>query len=111
MKQVLYTEQAINLLEEDVRRLVEGGYFSEEDYAVEYIRNILQFFALNFNHLTSSAAPEFFKQFSMSEHPLQYVKYCKSRQVTWYAFFEELAEIYSVVYVANNRLIGHHLDS
>lgn len=110
MKQVLYSEQAINLLEEDVRRLVAGGYFSDEDYAVEYIRNILQFFSLNFNHLTPSPAPEFFGQFRMSDQLLQYVKYCKNRQITWYAFFEELASIYSVVYVANNRLIGHHLE-
>ena len=28
----------------------------------------------------------------------------------WNAFFEELENVYSIVYLANNQLIGHRLD-
>ena len=28
----------------------------------------------------------------------------------WNVFFEELENVYSIVYLANNQLIGHHLD-
>ena len=34
----------------------------------------------------------------------------KNAHTTWYAFYEELENVYSIVYLANNKLIGHLLD-
>ena len=47
MKEVVYTPQALLQFEESVRVLVEQNYFSEEDYAVDYMRDIFRHFALN----------------------------------------------------------------
>ena len=30
-------------------------------------------------------------------------RYRKNTQITWYAFYEELENVYSIVYLANNR--------
>lgn len=46
----------------------------------------------------------------MDGHELYYVTYRKSSRTTWYAFFEELDQVYSVVYLATNQLIGHRLE-
>lgn len=50
MKKVVFTKQALLWFEDNVRQLVENGYFSDEDYAVEYMRDIFSYFALNLNN-------------------------------------------------------------
>ncbi len=40
MKEVVYTRQSLLQFEESVKELVEQRYFSEEDYAVDYMRAI-----------------------------------------------------------------------
>ena len=40
MKEVVYTRQALLQFEENVKELVEQRYFSEEDYALDYMREI-----------------------------------------------------------------------
>ena len=110
MKKVLYTKQVLLQLKESVQQLVEQGYFSEEDYAVDYIRDIFRYFSLNLSNLVTYDAPNYFDRYIVDGHRLKYVKYCKSNRTTWYAFFEELEDVYSVVYLGNNHLIGHHLN-
>ena len=44
------------------------------------------------------------------ESILHFVRYRKNAHTTWYAFYEELENVYSIVYLANNKLIGHLLD-
>ena len=110
MKEVLYSRQALLQLEESVSQLVEQGYFSEEDYAVDYVRDIFRYFALNLHNLLAHDAPEYFNRYSVDHRKLCYVKYRKSNHTTWYAFFEELEKVFSIVYLGNNHLIGHHLD-
>ena len=39
MKEVVFTRQALLQFEESVKELVEQRYFSEEDYAVDYINH------------------------------------------------------------------------
>ena len=67
-------------MEQNVHQLVDGGYFSEEDYAVEYVRDIFRYFSLNLQNLISSPAPQFFNQYRESNNPLLYVRYRKSRR-------------------------------
>lgn len=110
MKQVLYSRQALLQLEESIQQLVEQGYFSEEDYAVDYIRDIFRYFSLNLQNLVSHPAPAYFTRYRVDGSTLFYVKYRKSSHTTWYAFYEELENAYSIVYLGNNHLIGHHLD-
>ena len=94
MKEVVYTKQALLQFEESVKELVEQGYFGEEDYAIMYMRDIFRYFALNLQNSVSVAAPEYFN------------RYC----VDGKTFYEELENVYSIVYLANNKLIGHLLD-
>ena len=110
MKQVLYTRQALLQFEESTKELVEQGYFSEEDYAVDYMREIFRYFALNLQNSVYVRAPEYFERYKVNGKDLFYARYRKSTHTTWYAFFEELANAYSIVYLGTNQLIGHRLD-
>ena len=110
MKEVVYTKQALLQFEESVKELVEQGYFGEEDYAIMYMRDIFRHFALNLQNSVSVAAPEYFNRYGVDGKTLYYVRYRKNAHTTWYAFYEELENVYSIVYLANNKLIGHLLD-
>lgn len=110
MKEVVYTRQALLQFEESVKELVEQHYFSEEDYAVDYMREIFRYFALNLQNSIRVKAPAYFDRYQVDHKEVFYVRYRKSSHTTWYAFFEELENVYSIVYLANNQLIGHRLD-
>ncbi len=110
MKQVFYTRQSLLQFEENVQQLVERGYFGEEDYAVDYMREIFRYFALNLENSVAVKAPEYFNRYQVDGRELFYVRYRKSSQTTWYAFFEELEDKYSIVYLGNNKFIGHLLN-
>ena len=110
MKEVVYTRQALLQFEESVRELVEQQYFSEEDYAVDYMRDIFRYFALNLQNSIRVKAPDYFDRYKVDGQVVLYIRYRKSSRTTWYAFFEELENVYSIVYLANNQLIGHRLD-
>lgn len=110
MKEVVYTRQALLQFEENVKELVEQRYFSEEDYALDYMREIFRYFALNLQNSVRVKAPTYFDRYKVDGKDLYYVRYRKSYRTTWYAFFEELEKIYSIVYLGNNQLIGHRLE-
>ena len=110
MKEVVYTRQALLQFEESVKELVKQRYFSEEDYAVDYMREIFRYFALNLQNSVFVKAPDYFDRYKVDGKDIHYVRYRKSNHTTWYAFFEELENVYSIVYLANNQLIGHRLD-
>ena len=110
MKEVVFTPQALLQFEESVKELVARNYFSEEDYAVDYMRDIFRHFALNLEHSVRTNAPAYFERYIVDGHELYYVIYRKSSRTTWYAFFEELDKVYSIVYLATNQLIGHRLE-
>lgn len=110
MKEVVYTRQALLQFEESVKELVEQRYFSEEDYAVDYMRDIFRYFSLNLQNSISVKAPVYFDRYKVDGKEVFYVRYRKSSHTTWYAFFEELENVYSIVYLGNNQLIGHRLE-
>ncbi len=106
MKNVRYSVDVELQLKESIEQLVERGYFSEEDYAVNYIRDLVTYFQLNLNHLTAFDAPEYFARYGSN---LKYAIYRKSSRTTWYAFFQETSEGLIIVYLANNHLMGHRI--
>jgi len=110
MKEVVYTRQALLQFEESVKELVEQRYFSEEDYAVDYMREIFRYFALNLQNSIRVKAPTYFDRYKVDGKEICYVRFRKSSHTTWYAFFEELENVYSIVYLGNNQLIGHRLE-
>lgn len=110
MKEVLYSRQTLLNIEDSISELVRQNYFSNEDYAVQYVSDILQYFSLNFYNLVATNAPEYFNQYSIGGHNLKFLKYNKNSRTTWYAFFEELESIFSINYLANNHFIGQHLS-
>jgi hypothetical protein len=107
MKKVRYSVSVELQLKESIDQLVERGYFSEEDYAVNYIRDLVTYFQLNLDHLTAFAAPEYLARYGTN---LKYAIYRKSNRTTWYAFFQETPDALTIVYLANNHLMGHHMD-
>ena len=107
MKKVRYSVSVELQLKESIDQLVERGYFSEEDYAVSYIRDLVTYFQLNLDHLTAFAAPEYFNRYGTN---LKYTIYRKSNRTTWYAFFKETHDALIIVYLANNHLMGHHME-
>jgi len=107
MKRVLYSVEVELQLEDSIDQLVERGYFSEENYAVSYIWDLVTYFQLNLNHLTAFDAPQYFARYGSN---LKYALYRKSSKTTWYAFFKETPEALIIVYLGNNHLIGHHLQ-
>ncbi len=107
MKQVRYSVEVELQLRDSIDQLVERGYFSEEDYAVSYIRDLVTYFQLNLDHLTAFDAPDYFARYGSN---LKYAIYRKSSRTTWYAFFNETPEALTIVYLANNHLMGHHMD-
>ena len=107
MKTVRYSVSVELQLKESIDQLVERGYFSEEDYAVNYIRDLVTYFQLNLDHLTAFDAPEYFARYGKN---LKYAIYRKSSRTTWYAFFQETPDALTIVYLANNHLMGHHID-
>lgn len=107
MKKVRYSVEVELQLKESIDQLVERGYFSEEDYAVSYIRDLVTYFQLNLDHLTAFKAPEYFARYGRE---LKYAIYRKSSRTTWYAFFKETPEALTIVYLANNHLMGHHME-
>lgn len=106
MKKVQYSVVVELQLKESIDQLVERGYFSEEDYAVNYIRDLVTYFQLNLDHLTAFDAPEYFARYGTN---LKYAIYRKSSRTTWYAFFRETPDSLIIVYLGNNHLMGHHL--
>ena len=110
MKQFRIEKIVLDQLSESVQALVEKNYFSDEDYAVSYLTDIVRFFQLNIDHMVVRPAPAYFKRYCVMTNDLKYVSYRKNRRTTWYAFFEEYDNYISVVYLNNNHVIGHHLD-
>ena len=110
MKQFRIERIVLDQLTESVQALVEKNYFSDEDYAVSYLTDIVRFFQLNIDHMVVKNAPTYFKRFCVMTNELKYVSYRKNRRTTWYAFFEEYGDYVSVVYLNNNHVIGHLLE-
>ena len=110
MKQFRIEKIVLDQLEESVQTLVEKNYFSDEDYAVSYLIDIVRFFQLNIDHMVVKPAPAYFKRYCVMTSDLKYVSYRKSRHTTWYAFFEEYDDFISIVYLNNNHVIGHLLE-
>ncbi len=110
MKQFRIEKIVLDQLSESVQALVEKNYFSDEDYAVSYLTDIVRFFQLNIDHMVVRPAPAYFKKYCVMTNELKYVSYRKNRRTTWYAFFEEYDDFVSIVYLNNNHVIGHHLE-
>ena len=110
MKEVVYTKQVLLQFEDSIKQLVERGYFGDEEYAVDYMRDIFRYFALNLQNAALIDAPSSFDRYKVDGKQLRYARYRKSSRTTWYAFFEELDNVYSIVYLGNNSLIGHLLE-
>ncbi|MCQ2053637.1 MAG: hypothetical protein MJZ03_06885 [archaeon] len=107
MKKVIYSRLVEIFLLDSITQLVERGYFSEEEYAVIYIRELITYFSLNLNNLVSYEAPSYFNRYG--DH-LQYAMFNKSARTTWYAFFEETDTEFHIKYLGNNHLIGQYLN-
>ena len=81
MKEVVFTPQALLQFEESVRELVAQNYFSEEDYAVDYMRAIFRHFALNLQNSVRTKAPAYFERYKVDGKELYYKHFLTLRKM------------------------------
>ena len=63
MKQFRIEQIVLDQLSESVQTLVEKNYFSDEDYAISYLVDVVRLFQLNIDHLVVRDAPASFKRY------------------------------------------------
>ena len=107
MRKVVAITAVTSHIIETVCLLVENGYFSDEDYAVEYMFDVLDYFSLNIEQLVHREVPTYFQRLG---YHVYYSLYRKSRSTTWYVFFEKDANTVRLLHLATNHTIGHLLE-
>lgn len=101
-----------------MRILYEKGYFSYEDYARRYVKDLYNDIKTTLPLRRHNPAPNYFKQFVKNIEHAEYLEYAvfkKNKRTTWYAFFttyedEETGDdIYLVCYIGNNHTVAQYL--
>jgi hypothetical protein len=90
--------------------LFEKGYFSYEDNARKYVKELYDDFKTNLPTRSHKPAPKHFDTYGKN---MKYAGFPKNKRTTWYVFFttymENGEEIYLVRYIANNHTIAQYL--
>ena len=91
--------------------LYEKGYFSFEEYAHDYVDELLDDILANLPKRQHKRAPERFVRYGEDLH---YASFVKNKRTTWYAFFTKYQDengdtIYLIRYIGNNHIVAQHL--
>jgi hypothetical protein len=91
--------------------LYKKRYFSFEDYALEYVKDLIFDIKENLPTRQHKPAPE---RYAIYGEDLHYASFIKNKRTTWYAFFTKYQDennetIHLVRYIANNRTVAQHL--
>ena len=90
--------------------LYEKKYFGFEDFAIDYVDELLNDILTTLPLRPSKPAP---KRFNRYGEDMEYASFRKNRQTTWYVFFETYEDneeiTYLVRYISNNHVIAKHL--
>ena len=109
-KKVIATPEVYDYLDELVTILYQKKYFGFEDFAIDYVDELLDDILATLPIRPSKPAPNYFKQHGEDVH---YASFRKSRHTTWYVFFETYdnnGEItYLIRYITNNHTAAQYL--
>ena len=107
---VLITPEVYNYLDELVTVLYEKGYFGFEEFAINYVDELLDDILANLPVKLHKPAPKYFDKYGKD---LYYTSFKKNKHTTWYAFFTKYNKngtiIYLVRYIANNYIAAQYL--
>jgi len=98
-------------LEELVILLYEKGYFGFEEYAIDYVNDVINFINTKLPISAHKKAPKHYEKYGKK---LKYATYRRNKQTYWYIFFNQYKLkgeiIYMVRYIGNNHTEARHLD-
>lgn len=108
MKRVVLSHEFVDELEELFDILVERGFFSYDEYALQYIDDIEQFINSSIHAYPKRKAPVLFAKYGKD---LKYIAYRKNAHTTWYVLFEETDSAFFVRHITNNYVSGQYFNT
>ena len=110
MSLVLATTKALEYIERLVPILYENEYFSYEDDARKYVKDLYDDIQKTLPTRPHKPAPKYFDKYGLN---MYYAGFQKNKHTTWYVFFTKYREneeiIYLIRYIANNHSVAQHL--
>jgi len=107
---VLVIPRALDYIESLVPILYENGYFSYEEDAQKYIKNLYDDIKTILPVRIHRPAPKYFNKYGKN---MKYAFFKKNNNTTWYVFFKLYnkngEKIFLVRYIANNHTIAQYL--
>ena len=108
---VLTETVVVEILLELVITLTEKGYFSYEEDAKDYVKELFTEIKTNLPKMKHKSAPKYYEKYGKD---LYYVTIRKNKRTHWYPFFSKYVEngetIYLVCYIGNNHTEARHLS-
>ena len=108
---VLAKPEVIDYLEELISILYEKEYFGYEEFAINYVDDLIDNINTNLPFKLIKPAP---KKFNKYGENLKYASFIKNKQTIWYVFFEVYKDneefIYLIKHIENNHTAAQHLD-
>lgn len=108
MKRVVLSHEFVDELEELFDILVERGFFSYDEFALQYIDDIEQFINSSIHAYPKRKAPVLFAKYGKD---LKYIAYRKNAHTTWYVLFEETDSAFFVRHITNNHVSGQYFNT
>ena len=107
---VLATPKVLEYIERLVPTLYENGYFSYEEDARKYVKDLYDDIKNSLSTRLHKPAPKYFDKYGKN---MKYAVFKKNRRTTWYVFFKTYNKdgetILLVRYIANNHSVAQHL--
>lgn len=108
MKRVVLSHEFVDELEELFDILVERGFFSYDEFVLQYIDDIEQFINSSIHAYPKRKAPVLFAKYGKD---LKYIAYRKNAHTTWYVLFEETDSAFFVRHITNNHVSGQYFNT
>lgn len=105
MTQIKYSHAALQFFDNLVKALIKNGYFSIEENAIEYKRDVKTFIEFNIEKQQHKVAPSEFDKFGKN---LKYISYKRSKRTTWYIFFVGMNNSFVIKHITNNHLSAQY---
>jgi len=107
---VLAKRKVLEYIESLVPILYEKGYFSFEDAARKYVKELYDDIRTNLPICLHKPVPKYFDKYGKN---MKYAVFKKNKNTSWYVFFTKYREneetIYLIRYIGNNHTIAQHL--
>jgi len=107
---VLAIPKVLKYIESLVPVLYEQGYFSFEDSARKYVKDLYDDIQTNLPTKQHKPASKYFDKYGKN---MEYAVFKKNKNTSWYVFFKKYREnketIYLIRYIGNNHTVAQYL--